>query len=195
MSQDGYVPNVSQKQDGITALVSPTVGVFAPSVADGDAVAGGETIGTIEVLGVVRSVRVPDGVAGRVVACAGAGRARAAVQFGEPLIEVAGGADALTSASGDPAQGGAGAGASAAVVFVAPMSGRFYARPSPDDEPFVRDGDTVNQGQTIGLLEVMKTFNRLTYGGDGLPSEATIARVVPVDGDDVTRGDVILELK
>jgi acetyl-CoA carboxylase biotin carboxyl carrier protein len=52
----------------------------------------------------------------------------------------------------------------------------------------------VTHGQTVGLLEVMKTFNRLVYQGDGLPTEATIERVVPEDGDDVVRGDPILLL-
>jgi acetyl-CoA carboxylase biotin carboxyl carrier protein len=55
-------------------------------------------------------------------------------------------------------------------------------------------GDIVQHGQTIGLLEVMKTFNRLVYQGDALPERATIERVVPNDGDDVIRGNVILAL-
>ena len=49
-------------------------------------------------------------------------------------------------------------------------------------------------GQTIGLLEVMKTFNRLVYQGDGLPARALVEKIVPGDGDDVARGDVILLL-
>ena len=74
------------------------------------------------------------------------------------------------------------------------MSGRFYSRPSPNDPAFVSVGDTVTHGQTIGLLEVMKTFNRLVYQGDALPTPATIERIVPNDGDDVVRGDAILIL-
>ena len=82
-----------------------------------------------------------------------------------------------------------------ALSFVAPMSGRFYSRPSPTEAPFVAVGDTVQQGQTVGLLEVMKTFNRLVYQGDALPEQATIERVVPNEGDDVVRGDAILALR
>jgi acetyl-CoA carboxylase biotin carboxyl carrier protein len=74
------------------------------------------------------------------------------------------------------------------------MSGRFYGRPSPEEAPFVVPGDTVKLGQTVGLLEVMKTFNRLVYEGDGLPDTARIVAVVPADGDDVTRGEPILRL-
>jgi acetyl-CoA carboxylase biotin carboxyl carrier protein len=82
-----------------------------------------------------------------------------------------------------------------ALSFVAPMSGRFYGRPSPAEAPFVAAGDTVRRGQTVGLLEVMKTFNRLVYEGDTLPDQATVQEVVPKEGDDVVRGDVILALR
>jgi biotin carboxyl carrier protein len=82
-----------------------------------------------------------------------------------------------------------------ALAFIAPMSGRFYSRPSPSEPPFVSDGDIVKRGQTLGLLEVMKTFNRLVYEGDSLPDAAKVEKVVPNEGDDVVRGDVILALR
>ncbi len=52
----------------------------------------------------------------------------------------------------------------------------------------------MQRGQTVGLLEVMKTFNRLVYQGDALPDEAKVETIVPKEGDDVVRGDVILAL-
>ncbi|MGB9339886.1 MAG: biotin/lipoyl-containing protein, partial [Polyangiales bacterium] len=69
-----------------------------------------------------------------------------------------------------------------------------YSRPSPTEPPFISVGDIVQRGQTVGLLEVMKTFNRLVYQGDALPDEAKVERIVPNEGDDVVRGDVILAL-
>jgi acetyl-CoA carboxylase biotin carboxyl carrier protein len=74
------------------------------------------------------------------------------------------------------------------------MSGRFYGRPSPTEPAFVTAGDSVKQGQTIGLLEVMKTFNRLVYQGETLPAEAVVERIVPEDGADVVRGEPVLYL-
>jgi biotin carboxyl carrier protein len=53
----------------------------------------------------------------------------------------------------------------------------------------------VQHGKTVGLLEVMKTFNRLVYQGDALPAQATVEKIVPNEGDDVVRGDVILALR
>jgi ABC-type uncharacterized transport system ATPase subunit len=40
----------------------------------------------------------------------------------------------------------------------APIPGTFYRRPSPDQPPFKGEGDAVAVGDTIGLIEVMKTF-------------------------------------
>ena len=81
------------------------------------------------------------------------------------------------------------------LVFAAPSSGRFYLRPGPDKPPFVRAGDTLTRGQAIGLLEVMKTFNRVQYGGAGLPSPARVRAVLVEDGDDVAAGDPLLQLE
>ena len=43
----------------------------------------------------------------------------------------------------------------------APMSGIFYRAPSPSSPPYVREGDTVKEGQVLCVLEAMKVFNEL----------------------------------
>ena len=43
----------------------------------------------------------------------------------------------------------------------APMSGIFYRSPSPSSPPYIREGDSVKQGQVICVLEAMKVFNEL----------------------------------
>jgi acetyl-CoA carboxylase biotin carboxyl carrier protein len=174
-----------------TELVAPSVGIFTPTVGEGQLVSAGQSIGTIDVLGVRQPLIVPGGVAGRVIRRANGRRARGPVQYGEALLTlstvlVAG---LPTTASPDQAR------SEVVLSFIAPMSGRFYSRPSPTEPPFVATGDIVQHGQTIGLLEVMKTFNRLVYRGDSLPNRAMVERVVPSEGDDVVRGDAILMLR
>ncbi|MFI5268954.1 MAG: acetyl-CoA carboxylase [Chloroflexota bacterium] len=44
---------------------------------------------------------------------------------------------------------------------VAPLLGTFYRSPSPGTEAFVREGDQVEKGQVIGLIEAMKIFNEI----------------------------------
>lgn len=43
----------------------------------------------------------------------------------------------------------------------APMSGIFYRAPTPSSPPYVREGDTVKEGQVICVLEAMKVFNEI----------------------------------
>ncbi|MCA9582736.1 MAG: hypothetical protein KC416_13145, partial [Myxococcales bacterium] len=81
------------------------------------------------------------------------------------------------------------------LFFRAPTSGRFYARPSPDAEPFVVPGQRIRKGDPAGLLEVMKTFNRLSITGDDLPDTLVVKRVIPDDGTDVDEGDPLLEFE
>lgn len=44
----------------------------------------------------------------------------------------------------------------------APIPGTFYRRPAPDQPAFKSEGDTVAVGDTVGLIEVMKTFTPVT---------------------------------
>lgn len=45
--------------------------------------------------------------------------------------------------------------------IVSPLPGVFYVAPAPDKPPYVNVGDTVEVGQTIGLVEVMKQFTEI----------------------------------
>ena len=53
----------------------------------------------------------------------------------------------------------------------------------------------VAPGQTVALLEVMKTFHRVAYGGDGLPERAKDVAIVPAEESDLAGGDAILTLE
>lgn len=174
-----------------TELTSPTVGLFTSIAAAGELVSPGQVIGSIEVLAVRHALRVPDGVAGRVISDVGGGRTRVAVQYGDTLFTLSTGSEVGVDRF-TPTQVAA---VQAKLAFLAPMSGRFYSRPSPTEAVFISEGDTVRKGQTVGLLEVMKTFNRLVYQGESLPESAVVQKILPNDGDDVVRGDVILALK
>lgn len=190
MSGDRYVLRARPADGEASDLLSPGVGVFAASVAVGEIVSSGQSVGTIDVLGVLGELSVPAGVAGRVIGRVGGTRSRVPVQYGDALLTVSTASMANLAEVGSTVpdeEGGA-------LAFTSPMSGRFYSRPSPTEPPFVSAGDIVQRGQTVGLLEVMKTFNRLVYQGDALPDEAKVEKIVPSEGDDVVRGDVILAL-
>lgn len=73
-------------------------------------------------------------------------------------------------------------GASKGGDFIAsPMVGTFYHRPSPDADPYIKVGDVIKKGQTIGIIEAMKIMNEIEAEfdckilaietGDGQPVE------------------------
>jgi acetyl-CoA carboxylase biotin carboxyl carrier protein len=52
-----------------------------------------------------------------------------------------------------------------------PVPGTFYRRPNPDAEPFKNEGDSVQSGETVGLVEIMKNFQEVKAEADGTLSE------------------------
>lgn len=73
------------------------------------------------------------------------------------------------------------------VPVCAPLLGTFFARPSPDQPPFVEVGATVQAHDTVGLVEVMKMFNSVKAGVAG-----TVQRVVAESGKPVRQGQILL---
>jgi acetyl-CoA carboxylase biotin carboxyl carrier protein len=148
-------------------------------------------LGTIEVLGAKLDLLVPPSLQGVMLFLerrTAGGRSRSAVSYGDPLV-------LLDSTAGGPGGAGGAEERTYGMVFASPMSGRFYRRAAPDKPPFVVEGDEIGAGQTICLLEVMKTFNRITYGGGSDLPRAKVLRVIPAEGDDLAAGDPILELQ
>lgn len=52
-------------------------------------------------------------------------------------------------------------------IIKAPSYGMFYAQSDPTAPPYVTVGSAVKKGDTVGLLEIMKTFNAITSDVDG----------------------------
>jgi acetyl-CoA carboxylase biotin carboxyl carrier protein len=68
-----------------------------------------------------------------------------------------------------------------------PMTGIFYGAPSPTSPPFVKEGDAVNAGQVVGLIEAMKVFNEITSTVNG-----RVLQVVAESGQLVNPGDPLI---
>jgi acetyl-CoA carboxylase biotin carboxyl carrier protein len=91
------------------------------------------------------------------------------IGLGEFSIEVQRDGNAFSSAvvpmAAPAASASAGAAAPAAapgtMPVVAPIVGVFYRAGSPGAKPFVEVGDTVERGQTIGIVEAMKVMNEV----------------------------------
>jgi acetyl-CoA carboxylase biotin carboxyl carrier protein len=72
----------------------------------------------------------------------------------------------------------------------AQMPGTFYRRPDPDSDPYVNEGDSVSAGDTVGLIEVMKSFHEVKAEDDG-----TVSKFLVEDEEAVDAGQEVLELE
>ena len=64
-----------------------------------------------------------------------------------------------------------------------PMVGTFYLAPTPDDEPFVKEGCEVEKGDTLCIIEAMKVMNEIKSDVKG-----KIKKILVNDGDPVEHG-------
>jgi acetyl-CoA carboxylase biotin carboxyl carrier protein len=71
----------------------------------------------------------------------------------------------------------------------AQMPGTFYRRPDPESDPYVSEGDSVSAGDTVGLIEVMKSFHEVKAEEDG-----TVSKFLVDDEEAVDAGQDIVEL-
>ena len=75
-------------------------------------------------------------------------------------------------------------------AVVSPMVGVAYLAPEPGAPPFVTVGQSVAAGQTLLLIEAMKTFNQIRA-----PKAGTVARVLVANSTPVEYGEVLLILE
>ena len=68
-------------------------------------------------------------------------------------------------------------------VVPSPMVGTAYLAAEPGAEPFVRIGDQVSAGQTLMIIEAMKTMNHIPA-----PRAGTVRRILVADGSPVEYG-------
>jgi acetyl-CoA carboxylase biotin carboxyl carrier protein len=175
-------------------LLAPEPGLFREGPPLGLRLVAGARLGELEVLDRLSRLIVPDEIEGVVIATAsGPARARRPLSYGERIVLIDPNAGASPAAR---ASRGTNAGkASSGLAFKTPLGGRYYARPAPNADAFVKAGDEIGPGTTVAIVEVMKTFNRVQYGGPGLPARAKVTRVVRKDGEDVASGDALLEIE
>ena len=70
------------------------------------------------------------------------------------------------------------------------LPGVFYRKPSPDEPNYKEVGDAIAKGDTIGLIEVMKSYHPVTCEVDGIVS------AFPVDNEDaITPGMILAEIE
>ena len=100
-------------------------------------------------------------------------------ELGGPVAAV----PVAAAAAGAPAASSAPAASANVKKVTAPLVGVFYRSAAPDAESFVKEGDRVEAGQVLCILEAMKLFNEITSDYSGI-----VTRIVPENGELVSLG-------
>jgi len=119
------------------------------------------------------------------------------VELGDLKIRVSRGGTAV-QAYAAPMQLGAAPQAAAAVAapvnadpaknaVVSPMVGTAYLSPSPGSKPFIEVGQTIKEGQTLLIIEAMKTMNQIPS-----PRSGTIKAILFEDAQPVEYGEPLV---
>lgn len=72
---------------------------------------------------------------------------------------------------------------------LSPMVGTVYFSPAPGADPFVQVGDAVTKGQTMLIVEAMKTMNPIIA-----PASGTVERILIGDGEAVEYGQLLMAI-
>ena len=75
-------------------------------------------------------------------------------------------------------------------AVASPMVGTVYLRPSPDADAFFKEGDAVKEGDTVLLIEAMKTFNPIAA-----PSSGTLKKLLVTDAQPVEFGEALFVIE
>jgi len=76
-----------------------------------------------------------------------------------------------------------------AKTVVSPMTGTFYRAPSPDSQPFIKEGDVIKAGQTICIVEAMKMMNEIKSDKAG-----KVIKILIENGKPVEKGAALISI-
>lgn len=108
----------------------------------------------------------------------------AAVAMATPIAAIAPAATAPASDTSEEASVPSGH------AVKSPMVGTFYSAPSPGAKPFVQVGDTVNEGDTLCIVEAMKMLNEIEADKSGV-----IKAVLKENGQPVEYGEALFVIE
>lgn len=176
---------------------APCVGIYRGCPRAGGRRVTGDIVGRLTVLNRAEELLLPAGVDGLVTGIEVHDRA-VPVEYGQPIFTLA--PVAAVPVSGTVSGGASGFGAESALpggsfAVTCPIDGIFYRRAAPGSPPYVEAGDTVEPGRTLGLIEAMKSFNAVAYGGPGLPQRAVIEEIRASDASEVRQGTVLFVIR
>ncbi len=72
-------------------------------------------------------------------------------------------------------------------AVLSPMVGTIYTSPEPEAKPFISEGDQVTEGQTLLIVEAMKTMNNIPA-----PKAGRVAKILVTNEQPIEFGEVLV---
>lgn len=180
---------------GDILLCSPAVAMYHDAPKVGEVLVAGSRAGRLTVLGRTMELVLPHPISGRVSERMLRNR-RDPVDYGQVLLRL------VPVEAKEPFKGEAGETGTTThnlpegcFAVRSPTHGMFYRRPRPDDPFYVEAGQIVEEGVTLALVEVMKCFSAIAYGGEGMPPRAEIVEIRAEDASEVQSAQILFVLK
>ena len=176
-------------------VLSPGVGLFDLPPAVGTFLQPGSFVGYLTVLRRYFHLMLPENHHGVVTEHFITTR-KHKVEYGERLFRVSPESASLVDAVHEleEAESGAASDDIPEGMFGvrSPTDGIFYRRANPQSPFYAKEGDIIERGATLGLVEVMKCFNPIVYPGEPeFPHEARVVSIAVQDSAEVKHGTVL----
>jgi biotin carboxyl carrier protein len=172
-------------EDNKIAVQSPSVGTVYLTVLPGQQVQAKQSIAKLVRLGQSFDLILPEKAQGQIMPAANFLSVRR-VSYAETLFCLTEFMNSLANEKNKMPEN-----PTHADVIRAPMDGMFYLSPSPKSPNYVKLGDEIAPGATIGLMEVMKCFYPLKYEGH---KRAKIVHIAVPDASPVSSGSLLFEI-
>ena len=186
------IESLSEREESQYVIKSPAVGHYSHSPEKGTVLIGGSFIGRMRILNSVYELFIPDDVYGSVIPNPALDKVTK-VEYGQELLRLnpeKGLAETekrhLAEVKGHSVEQGSG------FAITAFTDGIFYRKPSPDAPPYVEVGDKIEKGKTIGLIEVMKSFNHIIFKGTDTSTTGTVLKIYVGDSEEVKTGQPLI---
>ncbi len=182
--------SLSEIKDSQHLILSPAVGHYSTGPEPGVFLTGGSFIGKLKVLNTTYDLYLPDDIYGQVVINEEKDNI-IPVEYGEELFRLnpeKSLVDSETSMTRPEAISEDRKVSEEGYVVRAFTTGIFYAKPSPDSPPFVSQGQEIEKGKALGLIEVMKTFNQIIFQGTDKSDTGRIKKILVNDAQEVKLG-------
>jgi len=186
---------LSELKDSKYRILSPTVGSYSAAPQNGAALIGGSFAGKLKVRNIIYNLHIPDETYGTVIVNPELDKV-AQVEYGQELFSLNPEKTLVDTEQQHIAEsGGHTAGQEEGFVIAAHTDGIFYRKPSPDAPAFIEVGDRIEKGKTLGLIEVMKSFNYVLFNGTDTSDTGTISKIYVKDSQEVKSGEPLMLIK